>query len=270
MTALAASAPQCCRIAKIGTTLNTRKSEIRCKSAIPRPPMPEPVEAVTLDAAGTLFHLAEPVGETYADFGRRHGIYLPPALLDRMFRLAWKRAAPLHDLSTTPIVADSDQAERAWWQSVVRDTFQSAADEISGELPGPAAMDSLFESLFAEFARPERWCLYADTLPSLDRLASRVRLAVISNFDRRYHTIARGLGLADRFETVVLSGETGFAKPRRDLFDIARTRLNLPAERILHVGDDPEADWHGSREAGFQTFELRRPGDTLGDVWNRL
>ena len=36
--------------------------------------MSHKIQAITFDAAGTLFRLAEPVGRTYAHFGRKFGV----------------------------------------------------------------------------------------------------------------------------------------------------------------------------------------------------
>jgi FMN phosphatase YigB (HAD superfamily) len=51
------------------------------------------IESVLVDAAGTLFETAEPVGETCARFARDEGMSVDAGALDRAFRAA--RAAGL-------------------------------------------------------------------------------------------------------------------------------------------------------------------------------
>lgn len=53
-----------------------------------------PPRVVFLDAAGTLFGLQEPVGETYARFAALHGIEVNAAALEVSFRAAWKDLPP--------------------------------------------------------------------------------------------------------------------------------------------------------------------------------
>src|SRR5688500_16134229 len=81
--------------------------------------------AIFFDAAGTLFHLREPVGETYARIALKHGVRAEPRALEEAFRAAWKALpSPLHPEGTPP--ADDD---RAWWREVVRQTFAAMIPE---------------------------------------------------------------------------------------------------------------------------------------------
>lgn len=231
--------------------------------------MPGPIQAISFDAAGTLFRLADPVGVTYAAHAARHGLTLPAEALDRAFRASWKAAPAPHgprETSSPPGPAEPDERERAWWRSLVEDTFQRAARETGGAPPGKPVGDRIFDDLFQAFADPALWRLYPEAPDLLDRLQGRYRLVVISNFDRRFHRIAEGLGLAGRFEAAFLSGEVGAAKPDPVIFQSAAAALQLDPGRILHVGDDPIADWEGARRAGFRAAELRRPHLTLETV----
>lgn len=225
-----------------------------------RPPHP-PVEAVTFDAAGTLFHLAEPVGDTYSRIASYHGWKLSPASLESAFRAAWKEAPPFGTSRTEWIESPNDR-ERSWWRSLVEATFLKAGDTKQAPIS-----DDLFEALFQHYATGEAWRLYPETLDVLKASVSHLlSLGVISNFDRRFHQIARHLEIDHFFDSIVLSGEIGRAKPDPLAFQTASTQLNLPPELILHVGDDPEADWLGAGKAGFQVMELSRPSQSLEDL----
>ncbi|MFI6287638.1 HAD family hydrolase [Streptomyces sp. NPDC051018] len=58
------------------------------------------------------------------------------------------------------------------------------------------------------------------------------------------------LGLLDRFDDVLFSGDLRVAKPRREVFAAVAERAGTPLERIVHVGDDPLTDVDGALGAG--------------------
>jgi pyrophosphatase PpaX len=60
------------------------------------------------------------------------------------------------------------------------------------------------------------------------------------------------VGLADAFDTVVTYEETTRHKPLADPVLLALSRLDLPAERALFVGDSPH-DMYSGRAAGTRT-----------------
>ncbi len=61
------------------------------------------------------------------------------------------------------------------------------------------------------------------------------------------------VGLADYFDPVVVSGDHGYRKPDRRLFEHALAGLGVAAEHALYVGNDMHRDVFGAREAGMRT-----------------
>jgi putative hydrolase of the HAD superfamily len=112
--------------------------------------------------------------------------------------------------------------------------------------------------------------LVPDVQRLLDALLDRdVALGVISNSTREEQIgkLLR-LGILDRFEHIVVSGDHGINKPDRRLFDIALRMIGSPAERAVFVGDNWHADVEGARNAGlraiwFNRFELPAPDPTV-------
>jgi putative hydrolase of the HAD superfamily len=96
--------------------------------------------------------------------------------------------------------------------------------------------------------------LYPHVREVLDRLRERYPLAVVTDAQRAY---ARGelhkVGLLDYFDPIVVSGDHGFRKPDRRLFQLALDRLGVAAEHALYVGNDMHRDIFGAREAGMWT-----------------
>lgn len=212
------------------------------------------VKAVFFDAAGTLIHLLESVGFTYARVAEQHGVKAAPEQLETAFRRAWKtRPQPQHH-GIPP--RDGD---RGWWAGLVDDCF---ADALGARLPAEV-MKPLFEDLYAWFARPEAWQAYPEVRQVLEELRGRFRLFILSNFDARLRGILEGLGLLPLFESVVISSETGYSKPHAGIFSHAARLSGLKPEECLHVGDEKQADLHGALQAGFQACLVERPEQDL-------
>src|SRR5438093_2807180 len=201
-----------------------------------------PLGAVMLDAAGTLFEVAEPVGTTDARLAARHGITLAPAEVERGFRTALAAAPPLAFPGGSPArLADH---ERAWWYAVVRRTF------------GAAGMSSHFDACFAElfdfYARAAAWRVFADAPEALRALRARgPRVGVVSNFDTRLVGLLDQLGLAPLVDRIVHSTRAGVAKPDPAIFHLALEALGVPPAEALHAGNEVVADVEGARAAGL-------------------
>jgi FMN phosphatase YigB (HAD superfamily) len=101
--------------------------------------------------------------------------------------------------------------------------------------------------------------------PLLRRLAERYRLAVVSNFD--YTPTALDIlgraGVVELFDTIVVSDEVGWRKPRRDIFDVALARLGVPAAASLFVGDRADMDVLGAQQIGMDAAWINRDGEPL-------
>jgi 2-haloacid dehalogenase len=101
--------------------------------------------------------------------------------------------------------------------------------------------------------------------PLLRRLAKRYRLAVVSNFD--YTPTALDIlgraGVVELFDTIVVSDEVGWRKPRRDIFDVALARLDVPADASLFVGDRADMDVLGAQQIGMDAAWINRDREPL-------
>lgn len=206
--------------------------------------------AVVFDAVGTLLHLCEPVGETYAHFARGHGVVVPASRLDEAFARVLAAAPPnVHPGVSRAVAAER---ERGWWRERVRETFRSA----DGMTRFPD-FDAFFGRLWAHYAGAAAWRLAAGAKQCLDGLASRdLRLGVLSNFDQRLRSVLAELGLGDRFEVITLPSDAGAAKPERAIFEACLERLGLAAPRVLYVGDRAVLDLAGARAAGLLALDV--------------
>ena len=70
----------------------------------------------------------------------------------------------------------------------------------------------------------------------------------------------RGLGIEDRFETVVYAGYDTAPKPAPEPFRIALDALDATADRAVKIGNSLDADVAGARNAGLRSVWLDRDG----------
>ncbi len=101
--------------------------------------------------------------------------------------------------------------------------------------------------------------------PLLRAMRERYRLAVVSNFD--YTPTARGVlereGIADLFETILVSDEVGWRKPKPLIFETALGRLGLGASEALFVGDRIDIDVAGAQGVGMGSAWINPEGSPL-------
>jgi putative hydrolase of the HAD superfamily len=96
-------------------------------------------------------------------------------------------------------------------------------------------------------------------VPTLDELRGRgIRLALVSNFIDTLQTVCAVNGIAGYFDTIVCSVEAGAMKPDPRIFQVALRRIEVPAARAWHVGDNYWADVLGARAAGLEPVLIDR------------
>ena len=185
---------------------------------------------------GTLIEPYPSVGEVYTRVARRFGIEANPREVSANFSRAWKTKVAFNH-------------SRAAWSELVRASFQNLG-EISTEC---------FDAIYNEFAQPSAWRIYPDVVPILESLSSaKKRLGIISNWDERLRPLLNALKLSDYFESIIISQEVGYPKPRIEIFHAAAEAFRIPASNILHIGDGRKEDYEGARAAGFKAIHLDR------------
>lgn len=97
--------------------------------------------------------------------------------------------------------------------------------------------------------------------PLLERLKTRFRLGIVSNFYGNLRGILDAEGLGALFEAVADSGEVGVLKPEEGLFRHALERLGVDPRRTLMVGDSLHRDMAGAHRLGMPHAWLAGPED---------
>ena len=224
---------------------------------------PGRVRGLLLDAAGTLIHLQEPVGETYARVARAHGTRISPRRIEEAFRRVFAAQAPM--LFPAAAAAEVPALEREWWREVVRKSFLVADSPTR-----PRDFDTLFRTLWEGFADPSAWRLASGAREGLLALrASGVATAVVSNFDSRLPAILEGHRLTALLDAIVLPIHARACKPDPAIFRAALDVLGCEPAEAACLGDDPEKDLAGARALGIRAIDVSGLA-TLADLPARI
>ena len=221
-----------------------------------------PIAALTLDAGNTLLHCDPSPAAIYAEHLSRYGRVVTPTEVGPAFRDAW--AEKQSEISSgTDRYGSMEDGEKAWWGGFVR--------HVLAKLGHPAPWQPLLDDLYGAFSDPAIWKTYPDTLPALREISGRgLRLAVISNWDRRLPKILDDLGLTPFFDAITVSSLEGVEKPAPEIFDRTLDRLDLSPERVIHVGDSPRDDYEGAALAGLKPVLIDRHGLFSGNTYRRI
>jgi FMN phosphatase YigB (HAD superfamily) len=101
--------------------------------------------------------------------------------------------------------------------------------------------------------------------PLLRKLATRYRLAVVSNFDYTPTALDMldGAGVSPLFEAIVVSDEIGWRKPHARIFETTLSRLQLRPAQALFVGDRIDIDVGGAQAIGMDAVWVNRDAAPL-------
>jgi len=186
-------------------------------------------DVLSVDAVGTVMRPMQPVARVYAEVARRHGYDVDPADVD-------ERLLPAMRDDSDRNAADPEW--RDYWRRVIFDS--TGTDD-----------ESVFEELYNHYGRGVAWHVDPQARHVATRMRERgVKVAMISNFDRRLRPLAGALGISDWLDLVVVSGEEGIEKPDPAIFARTAERLGATTDRMLHVGDSKKRDVAGARAAG--------------------
>lgn len=230
----------------------------------PRSPSPElrpELQTVMFDAVGTLIYPDPPAAVVYSEHGRKFGIELDGEEVAARFRAAFRRSIEA-DILPDPQASVSlrrrptDEAnERQRWRAIVAEVFCERDDT-----------ETLFESLWQHFSRPQSWSLFADAEPAWRALETRgYQLGIASNFDARLDAIRAGIPLLRDCRRFFQSAALGSAKPSPEFFRSIEARLSRQPNQLLLVGDDRLNDIAGARSAGWAAIRVARDAPPADD-----
>jgi FMN phosphatase YigB (HAD superfamily) len=190
------------------------------------------IDAVTIDAFGTLVELENPVGRLQA------------ALAERGAERDEKPVAAAFAAEVEYYLVHKgegkDDASLLDLRNRCSGVFlEGVAPELDAEEFAPAFVGSLV-------FRP-----LAGTVEALDRLRrAGLELACVTNWDIGIGEQLERAGLGHYLSAIVSSAETGAEKPDPRVFAEALARLGVEPGRAIHIGDD-EVDQAGALASGL-------------------
>jgi putative hydrolase of the HAD superfamily len=151
------------------------------------------------------------------------------------------------------------------WRSIIDDH----ATDFTRALPaGKLQQLPLFLAELTRGVSRRRLGLYPHVREVLDVLRARCPLAIITDAQSAYaRAELHKVGLLGYFDPIVVSGDHGYRKPDRRLFQLALDGMGAAAEDALYVGNDMYRDIYGAQEAGLTTvmFDSDQGEKTYGD-----
>jgi len=151
--------------------------------------------------------------------------------------------------------ARAEQEEYRRYREVLQSVVRQFGEQL-GFAPTDQEVRSLPESLKA-------WKPWPDTVAALRQLQSRFRLAIISNVDDDLFAATRPQ-LGVELDQIITAQQAGAYKPSLKIFELALSRVGVPAHRILHVGQSVYHDVLPAKSLGLATVWVNRPSARTG------
>lgn len=212
----------------------------------------EACEVLSLDVFDTAIHRC--VDRPTSVFGLAAAALLNERLTEREIHHLGK--FPEQRVAAEATARDRKQAS-AGTREVHLDEIYAVLEEQLGAEHAP-----LLERLRLAELEVEEHVTYADPFVlglAREAQARRKRVVFCSDMYLGAETISALLQAAgySGFQHVFVSSELGVSKHQGTMFPMVREKLQVPAEKILHIGDSAQADVEGAQLAGWNA--IHRP-----------
>jgi 2-haloacid dehalogenase len=197
-------------------------------------------EILTFDCYGTLINWEDGILRCLHRLLEGHGIKADDATMLRLYG---------------DFEARAEQGEYRCYKDVLSEVVGEFGERF-GFAPIKEESHSLSESL-------KEWKPWPDTVEALGVLGSKFQLAIISNVDDDLFAATRPRLLTD-FKQVVTAQQARAYKPSLRIFEVALSRVGIPAHRVLHVGQSLYHDVIPAQSLGLATVWVNRPSARKG------
>lgn len=139
-------------------------------------------------------------------------------------------------------------------------SFRETVERLAVDLTASLDRKDLGRRVGERFATESEATL-ASRIPLLTMLASRYRLAVVSNFYGNLRRVLADVKLLGFFAVTVDSVDVGCGKPDPRIFRAALEPLRVAPEQALFVGDSQLRDMVGAKAVGMRHVWLHPEGN---------
>jgi 2-haloacid dehalogenase len=151
--------------------------------------------------------------------------------------------------------ARAEQGEYRRYRKVLQSVVRQFGEQLGFD-PTDAEARSLPESL-------QEWQPWPDTVAALRELNSRYRLAIVSNVDDDLFAATQPK-LGVEFDQIITAQQAEAYKPSLKIFELALSRVGVPAHHVLHVGQSLYHDVLPAQALGLATVWVNRPSPRTG------
>lgn len=163
------------------------------------------------------------------------------------------------DATLLKLYGDFEQQAETGPYRCYRDVLASVVDQFGDEFGFKPTVDEL--SALANSL--PTWKPWPDTVAALRLLKTRFHLAILSNVDDDlFATTAPQLEV--EFDEVITAQQAKAYKPSMKIFEVALSRIDAPAHRVLHVGQSIYHDVVPAQALGLATVWVNRPSARRG------
>lgn len=197
-------------------------------------------EILTFDCYGTLINWEE-------------------GILGCLHRVLANHGKDVDDATILRLYGDFEASAEQGEYRCYRDVLQSVVRQF-GEQLGFAPTDQEARSL------PEsmpNWKPWPDTAIALRQLRRFFRLAIVSNVDDDLFAATQPQ-LGVEFNQIITAQQAQAYKPSLKIFELALSRIAVPAHRVLHVGQSLYHDVIPAQSLGLATVWINRPSARSG------
>jgi 2-haloacid dehalogenase len=180
-------------------------------------------------------------------------------ILASLHRILAAHGKKLDDATILKLYGDFEELSEQGDFRPYREVLQSVVRRFGAQLgftPTDEEAMSLPESL-------AEWRPWPDTVDALRSLKSRFRLAILSNVDDNLFAATRPQLKVD-FDDVITAQQARAYKPSLKMFELALSRINAPAHRVLHVAQSIYHDVIPAQSLGLATVWVNRPSARTG------
>lgn len=180
-------------------------------------------------------------------------------ILSALHRILSAHGKVIEDATILKLYGDFEQRSEEGEFHPYHSVLESVVRRFGAQLgfnPTDAEARSLPDSL-------PTWKPWPDTVAALRQLKSRFRLAILSNVDDDLFALTRPQ-LGVNFDEVITAQQAQAYKPSLKIFELALSRINAPAHRVLHVGQSVYHDVIPAQALGLATVWVNRPSARPG------
>lgn len=125
---------------------------------------------------------------------------------------------------------------------------------------------TIHESISDEFKKWSGLTANEQVLALIDEAKAKGwNTAILSNVIEPTYKVLEDAGFYEKFDVVIASCKEGFAKPEKEIYEIALKKTGAIAEESVFV-DDKQSNLNPADEMGFRTILAENPHQIIKDI----